>query len=191
MKQRACWIASLLLLAGCGNFGKVDQGRVVEYDRARGLATLIRDSNDKEPGKPKYDVLPPIIVRIPANPHEMGPVPEPGRLMRLDRESRQAILFDPAGQTFKSVPYREIERHENVFRDDARVARSRFPVVNREKKTITVYLRSQRELVTFSVADEYLALPDSTLKTGDEVRYYYKDPAQALRLMNLTKSDLT
>jgi hypothetical protein len=33
-------------------------------------------------------------------------------------------------------------------------------------------------------------MPDDTWKIGDEVRYYYKDPAQALRLMNVTRTDL-
>ena len=48
---------------------------------------------------------------------------------------------------------------------------------------MTIYSRRKKILLTFAVPDEYLALPDDTWKSGDEVRYYYKQPGQALRLM--------
>jgi hypothetical protein len=35
-----------------------------------------------------------------------------------------------------------------------------------------------------------LAMPAGTWRAGDVVRYYYKDPARALRLMNVTATDL-
>jgi hypothetical protein len=34
-------------------------------------------------------------------------------------------------------------------------------------------------------------MPADTWRAGDVVRYYYKDPAQALRLMNVTRTDLS
>jgi hypothetical protein len=33
-------------------------------------------------------------------------------------------------------------------------------------------------------------MPADTWKTGDEIRYYFRDPAQALRMMNVTRTDL-
>jgi hypothetical protein len=45
-------------------------------------------------------------------------------------------------------------------------------------------------LITFPVSDELLAMPVETWRSGDVVRYYYKDPAHALRLMNVTQTDL-
>ena len=45
-------------------------------------------------------------------------------------------------------------------------------------------------LVTFSVPEEYLALPANTWEAGDEVRIYYKEPGKAARFMNITKTDI-
>jgi len=180
-----------ILALGCGGFGKVNQGRVIEFDRQKGLVTLIQDSNYRVPGKPRYDVLPPVTIRIPVDPKQMGPAPEAGKRMLLDTDNNKMVFYDLATRSFRTVQFSLIERHTNVFRDDARVASLRFPAVNREKKTITLYSARLRELVTLSVPEEYLALPEDTWRPGDEVRCYYKDPGQALRLMNITKTDIS
>jgi uncharacterized membrane protein YfcA len=54
-KGRTELLAGLPLAAtlGCGSFGRVEQGRVIHYDRDKGVVTLIRDSNYKEPGQPR------------------------------------------------------------------------------------------------------------------------------------------
>jgi len=64
-------------------------------------------------------------------------------------------------------------------------------VVDRVRKTITLYAAKDRTLITFGVSDDLLAMPADTWRAGDVVRYYYKDPAQALRLMNVTRTDLS
>ena len=66
-----------------------------------------------------------------------------------------------------------------------------FPVIDRPNKAITVYVPEEKKLVKFTVQDEYLALPDDIWKLGDEIRYYYKQPGQALRMMNVTTTDVT
>ena len=38
-------ILLLTFIIGCKEFGKVDQGRVVAYDKEKGLCTLIRDTS--------------------------------------------------------------------------------------------------------------------------------------------------
>jgi hypothetical protein len=182
---------SLLFVLGCGgDFGMVNQGRVIEYDREKGIVTYIRDTNYMEPGRPQYDLLPPVSVRIPTVSAEMGPEPEAGKRMKLDTEKRQIVIFDTRSQDFRTIEYTLIDQQEGVFRSDARVESVKFPVVDREKKTITVYSARQRILTTYSVPDEFFALPDNTWKAGDEIRYYYKDPEQALRMMNVTKTDI-
>jgi hypothetical protein len=185
-------LASLLcftLLLGC-NFGEVNQGRVIEYDQAKGEVTYIRDSNYMEPGNPKYDILPPVTVKIPVDPKEMGPEPEAGKRMLLDYQNRKIVIYDTVSQDFLTINYTLIEQVDGVFRDDPRVSGKDFPIVDREKKTITVYSPRQHELVTFSVPDEFFQRPDNTWKAGDEIRYYYKDPDQSLRMMNVTKTDI-
>ena len=49
---------------------------------------------------------------------------------------------------------------------------------------------AERTLITFRAPDELLSLPADTWRSGDVIRYYYKQPDQALRLMNVTKTDL-
>jgi hypothetical protein len=181
---------SMLFVIGCGDFGMVNQGRVIDYNKETGVVTYIRDTNYMEPGKPKYDLLPPVSVRVPVDPKEMGPELEAGKRMLLDTEKRQIVIYDISAQDFRTINYTLIDQQEKVSRDDSRVAGVKFPVVDREKKTISVYSGRQRVLTTFSVPDEFFALPDTTWKAGDEVRYYYKDPDQALRMMNVTKTDI-
>ncbi len=142
MKILALLTASLAL-AACGRFGTVNQGRVVAFDRAQGLVTLISDSNYRDPAHPRFDRLPPVTIHVPADRNEMGPEPQPGLLLSLDCAHRGAVLFDPATQSLRTLP---------------------------------------------CDSPEYRNLPSEARRFGDEIRYYYKDPAVALRLMNVTKT---
>ena len=195
MQARRWWMTlvaglALVWLWGCGGFGQVNQGRVVAYEPEKGLLTLILDSNYREPGNPRYDVLPPVTVRVPEDPGAMGTAPDAGGLMELEVRNRRVVIFDAASQSLKTISCELLESREGGSGNDPRVAGVRFPVVDRAKRTVTVYLPSERRLVTFSVPEEYLALPESTWVAGDEVRYYFKDPGQALRLMNITKTEI-
>lgn len=187
---RVGFFASLAVFAGCGGFGQVNQGQVIGYQRSTGLITLIGDSNYRNPASPRFDVLPPVSIRIPKNPEEMGPEPAAGKLLGIDYANRRAIVFDAATQAMRTVPYTLISQENNVYPNDARVSHTKFPVVDRARNTIGVYSARDHKLVVFAVPGEYSAMPDDTWKIGDEVRYYYKDPAQALRLMNVTRTDV-
>ncbi len=180
--------ACLLLSIGCGQFGKVSQGRVIEYDSAKGLATLISQSEGQDPSAPKYGVLPPITIQVPDNPKQMGPAPQTGKLMFLDSRNRKVVIFDTRVQSFRELEYRLVAQRDNVFADDPAIKGRGFPQVDRTGKTVTAYSSEKRQLVTFAVPDEYIELPADTWRTGDEIRYYYKDPRKALRLMNVTKT---
>jgi Domain of unknown function (DUF4881) len=187
-------LAALGFATGCANSGsvagKVEQGRAIAFDKQKGVVTLILDSAPKS-DQPKYDVLPPVTVKLPVDPNETGPAPEAGKLLSFDTKQRTVVFFDPASATVKTVSYQPVEEQNDVSRDDPRVAKMKFPAVDRQKKTVTIYSRRKKLLLTFAVPDEYLALPDDTWKSGDEIRYYYKQPGQALRLMNVSKTDLT
>ena len=74
-----------LLLAGCGEFGEVEQGIVVASDGTR--LTMVLDSN---PGDAKYDRVPPIVVAIPEDESQMGPAPQAGGLIALDTATGRA-----------------------------------------------------------------------------------------------------
>ena len=65
-----------------------------------------------------------------------------------------------------------------------------LPAVDKDKKTVTVYSGSQKLLVTFIVPDQYLSLPASAWDAGDIVRIYFKDDGKALRVMNVSKTNI-
>jgi len=177
-----------ILLLGCGDTGKVDQGRVVAFDKAKWTVTIIRDKG--EPGKPDYSVLPPVTYSLPKNPSEMGPEPKAGMRMSLDTAKKVITIFDPSTQGFKKIDYTLIDQKENVEKTDPLVADKKFPVIDQAKKAITVYSGRQKILTTFTPPEEYFALPANTWDAGDEVRIYYKEPGQARRFMNVTKTDI-
>ncbi|MBM4283883.1 MAG: DUF4881 domain-containing protein [Deltaproteobacteria bacterium] len=194
MAKRYTWLSFLIILPaalilGCAELGKVDQGRVVEFDSAKGIVTLIQDKR-AEPGNPDYNTLPPHVYRIPEDPYEMGPEPKAGRRMKLDTKAKVITIFDPKTQAFQEILYTLIDQREGVPMTSPLVARKEFPLIDKEKKTITIYSSRQRVLVTFTVPEEFMALPREAWEAGDEVRVYYKEEGKALRLMNITQTDI-
>lgn len=178
-----------LLLGSCGELGEVDQGRVVAFDPVKREVTIIQDKR-AEPGNPDYNTLPPHVYKLPDDPMEVGPLPKAGKRMKLDVKNRVITIFDPATQNFKDIQFTLIDQKENVPKDSPLVVGKNFPIVDRTKKTITIYSGRQRLLVTFTVPDEYFALPDDTWEAGDEVRIYYHKPGVAQRFMNITRTDI-
>ena len=181
--------APVLFSLGCSDFGKVDQGRVIAFDNQQGLVTVILDSAATTK-KPKYDVLPPVTVKIPADPDEMGPHPAAGKRLLFDPSSKKIVFFDTAAGTIKTVTFTPLMEAADVGKDDPRVKGIKFPVIDRQNKAITIYSSRDKKLVKFTLADEYFALPDDTWQAGDDVRYYFKQPGQALRMMNVTATNV-
>ena len=187
-------IVPLALIAGC-EYGKVDQGRVIKLDRDKGTVTLIRDlRNDSQ--NPDYSHLPALTYALPKDPHEMGPEPKAGLRMKLDTKKNQIVIYDPAGQNFKTLSYTLIDQKEGVEKTDPLVfdvptnKAKKFPAVDKDKKTITIYSGRQKIVTTFSLPEEYFNLPESTWDAGDEVRIYYKEEGKSLRFMNVSKTDI-
>jgi hypothetical protein len=172
--------AATLAAIGCQVNGKVEQGRVIAYDKQTKRATLIREAKDSP-----YGALPPITVRAPVNPDEMGPAPTAGKLVLLDTKAKQLVMYDPAAGQFRTISYSAVKEQHNVAKSPGP------PKIDRAAKTITIYSVDVHTLLTFAASDELLAMPADTWKFGDVVRYYYKDPEQALRMMNVSKADLT
>jgi hypothetical protein len=115
----------------------------------------------------------------------MGPAPAAGGLLLLDSKNRRIVIYDRATQAFRTIQYTPLAERRNVAKSPG------APVVDRAGKTITIYSPKDRSLITFAASAELLAMPADTWRAGDVVRYYYKDPAQALRFMNVTKTDLS
>jgi hypothetical protein len=182
-------LCSVAWAVGCSETGKVDQGRVIAFDKERGTVTLIRDLSTQR-DKPDYSCLPPFTYEIPKDGREMGPAPRAGKRMRLDIAGRQIVIFDSGEGNFKSIPYTLVEQKEKVVKGDPLVAGKEFPAVDSANKIITIYSGRQEVLVTFRLPDEYFELPPDTWTAGDEVRVYYKEPGKAVRLMNISQTDI-
>jgi hypothetical protein len=175
--------AAALFFSGCGGYGKVEQGRVVSFDRQSGQVILIRDSLSGRTDKPQYDALPPLVVKAPADPAEMGPEPAAGKLMRVDAKQREILVFDAAAGGFSRLSYQLVDSRPAAKGEG-------LPAIDRERKTITIYCAAEKMAITFAASDDLLAMPADTWRSGDEVRYYYKEPGIALRMMNVSKTDL-
>jgi hypothetical protein len=195
MKKYRLWLIVLPivmiapLLIGCAELGDVDQGRVVAYDPAKKLVTIIQDKK-AEPGRPDYNTLPPHAYTMPADEAEIGAVPKPGKRMNLDTKSNTITIFDAAANDFKKIPITVLDEQKDISRDNPKVKDQKFPMVDKDKKKITVYSGRQKILLTFSVPEEFFALPDDTWEAGDEVRIYFHKPGVAQRFMNISKTDI-
>jgi hypothetical protein len=83
-----------------------------------------------------------------------------------------------------------VDKLDPLVYDAAAKAAKKFPVVDREKKAVTLYSGRQKLFVVFTMPDEYFAMPDSAWDAGDEVRIYYKQEGKAIRFMNISKTDI-
>jgi hypothetical protein len=179
----------LVFLIGCTEGGKVDQGRVVAFDKDKKLVTIIRDKKI-DTLNPDYTYLPPLTYALPDDPEETGPLPKAGARMKLDADKNQITIFDAKSQNFKTIDFKPIEKKTGVEKEDPLVKGKTFPVVDKQKKTVTIYSGRQKIYETINLPDEYFQLPDSTWDAGDEVRIYYKKDGKSDRFMNITQTDI-
>jgi hypothetical protein len=187
-------LALVFITAGCSDFGKVDQGRVVAYDKEQKIVTIIKDKS-VDPKKPDYSVLPPVTYKMPDDPGETGPEPKAGYRMKLDLEKKQVVIFMPKINNFVTVGYnlieqKEVAQNDPLIFDKETNKQKKFPVIDQQNRTISIYSKRQKTYVVISVSDDYFALPPETWDSGDEVRIYYKEPGKALRFMNISKTDI-
>jgi hypothetical protein len=129
-------ILPIALALGCGELGKVEQGRVIAFDKAKETVTLIVDTKH-DTANPDYSGAP-LTFSLPKDPMERGEDPKAGLRMKLDTKTREIIIYDPASQGIKKITYTLIDQKENVAKDSPLVAGKKFPMVDKEKKAITV-----------------------------------------------------
>jgi len=185
----------MAVLAGCDEFGKVDQGRTIAYDKANKTISIIRDKSP-DPKTPDYSALPPVTYRLPDDPAEMGPEPEAGKRMKLDLDKKQITIFDPNINNFSIIDYSVVEQKDIIDPNDPALSDpvtkepKPFPLMDEARKTITIFSKRQNVLLTFVVPEPYTAYPPDTWKSGDDVRIYYKEEGRAERFMNISKTDI-
>jgi hypothetical protein len=196
VKKNSWWmglvIVGLLMIIGCGGKEKTDQGRVVAFDKAKRTITLIRDKKTNTQN-PDYTHLPPITYLLLKDFLGIEPELKVGLRMKLDTEKNQVLIYDPTSQNFQTIDYTVLDKKERIAIDNPLVFDmdnknpKEFPIIDRERKMITVYSRRQRILTTFTLPEAYFALPEYTWNAGDEVRVFYKEEGKALRFINITR----
>ena len=184
----------VVFLAGCVDYGKVDQGRTVAIDKEKKLITMIPNMST-DPAKGDFK-LPAITFTYPTDPKDMGQEPKAGLRMKLDTDKGEIVLYDPKKQNFETIPIQIVDKqqgidskHPLVF-DATTEKAKKFPVVDKDKKLVTIYSGSQKMLVSFIPPEEYLALPASAWDAGDIVRIYFKTEGTALRVMNVSTTNI-
>jgi len=187
-----------LTLAGCGEYGNVEQGRTIAFDAAKKEVTIIKDAGIDD-RHPQYTVLPPHKFLLPTDPAEVGPLPKAGLRVQINLEDKKLIMLDPATQTFEEIAFEMVANHEKVSLErkhplvfDAATNKARpFPKVDKEASTVTIYSRRQGTLSTIKVPPAVLEkYTEAQLDAGDEVRIYYRDPGKALRFMNVSQTNI-
>lgn len=190
-----------LSLAACGEYGKVEQGRTVAFDKTTDPPTawIIQDSGIED-RNPHYDVLPAHPFQAPKDPGEMGAEPFAALRVKLDVENKIITMYNPSAKQFDKLPFEvvkddqgvSVRRKHPLVWDGTTGKEKQFPVINEAEKTITIYSRRQERLTTIKLsADDFGKYKGTEWDAGDEVRVYYKEPGKALRFMNITKTDFT
>lgn len=180
---------------GCDEYGKVDQGRVIAFDKDKQTVTVIEDKN-MDSQNPDYAILPPHTYTMPTDPAERGADPKIGLRMKIDADAKIIKIFNPNTQVIEDLPITIIDAQKDIAKDHPLVfdkgenKAKKFPVVDKDKKDITIYSGRQKLLVTFSVPEEYFNFPEYTWDAGDEVRIYWKEKGKAIRFMNISKTDI-
>ena len=188
-----------LVLAGCGDYGTVEQGRTVAFDKAKGVISIIKDTGIVD-RNPQYTVLPAHDFILPTDPAERGADPSVGLRMRIDVEKKTITMYNPGKKEFDVIAVEVVANHQNVdlrrrhplVWDAATNKAIKFPKVNATDRTVEIYSRRQRMVTTIKLADaDFNRYKEQDWDAGDEVRLYYKKDGVALRFMNVTKTDVT
>lgn len=174
-------------LAAC-DFGQVDQGRCVAFDAKERVMTLIQDvKHDQQ--NPEYSGVA-VAFKLPTDPAEMGPEPTAGGRLKLDVEKSMVIIFNPNTKVIENIAVKMLDVQRNIGPNHPLVKGKAFPIIDMEKGTITEFSRRQKILCTFQITPEQMAFPPATWEAGNEMRVYFKKPGQALRVMNISKTNI-
>ncbi len=139
-------------------------GRCVAFDQAKNTITVIKDVNNNK-ANPNFQ-LPPVTYMLPggAEPVKFG------KRINLDTKENKMKYFDDASNSFKIIDFTLIEKKEAVEPNDVLVANSKFPVINKEKKTVSIYSKRQKVLTVISVSADAAGLSENIYDSGDDLK---------------------
>jgi hypothetical protein len=137
-------LAVMLAATGCNDFGRVDQGRVIAYDKNENTIVMIRDKSP-DSKTPDYTDLPPVSFKLPDDPHETGPEPRAGKMIKIDPDKNEAVIFvegsnDIETVSFNVVEQKKVEPKDPLITDPETRKMRNFPMIDQQTRTISVYV---------------------------------------------------
>ncbi|KAF4530553.1 hypothetical protein B566_EDAN018681 [Ephemera danica] len=165
-----------LLFAGCGDYGKVEQGRTVAFDKDKNTVTFIKDAGIED-NNPHYTVLPALVFILPIDPAERGQDPKPGLRMKIDTDKKIITMYNPNTKAFEDIPFEITANHKGVDVDqkhplvfDERTNKAiSFPKVEEASRTVQIYSRRQKMLTTIKLAEaDFKRYTEKDWDAGDE-----------------------
>ncbi|MCD7984271.1 MAG: DUF4881 domain-containing protein [Desulfovibrio sp.] len=183
-------LALSFALAACDFDGGVEQGRCVAFDPTAKTLTIVVDVTHDQ-FNPHYSggVH---TYKLPPEARDMGPVPTVGGRLMVDLEKSSLLLYDPASKSVKELSVQFTDVEKNIGAKHPKVAGKTFPIVDKEKESVTIYSSRLEALITFKVPAPALDLPPYTWTAGDEMRIAFRnsDKGQAIRIMNVSKTNI-
>ncbi|CAK7052437.1 MAG: hypothetical protein DESF_02206 [Desulfovibrio sp.] len=177
-------------LTACNFEGGVEQGRCVAYNPEAKTLTIVVDVTHDQ-FNPHYSggVH---TFKLPTIANEMGPPPEVGGRLMIDLEKNMVLVFDPESKNVREIPVQFMDVEKNIRPKHPKVAGKTFPVIDKEQQTVTVYSNRLSSLITFKVPAGDIDLPPYVWTAGNEMRIAYRnaDKNQAIRIMNVTKTNI-
>jgi hypothetical protein len=187
------------MLAGCGEHGKVEQGRTVAFDKEKSQVTIIVDDNIDPKKPPNYATRPVHVYTLPAVGPERGADPVPALRMNLNVENKTITMYNPQTKALETLSFEVVEDHKDVdvrrqnplVYDRATRKAISFPKIDEANRVLTLYSPRQLRLTSIKLSEaDFAKYKGKDWDVGDEVRIYYKEQGKALRFMNITKTNI-
>ena len=107
------------------------------FDPAAKTLTIVVDvTHDQSAPHYSGDVH---TFKLPAEARDMGPAPTVGGRLMIELEKSALLLYDPDSKSIKELPVQFTDVEKNISAKHPKVAGKTFPVVDKEKQTVTVY----------------------------------------------------
>ena len=182
-------LVSCLGLTAC-EFGQVEQGRCVAYNPETKTMLVVLDVKHDQ-RNPEYSGGIHEYM-MPSDPAEIGPLPKPGGRVMFDIDKSTVTLYNAETKSLEVLNVKFTDVEKNIKRTHPKVRGKKFPIIDKEKMTVTEYSARLQALVTFQIPADKLDVDPDTWEAGDEVRVYYKENAKhpALRYMNTSHPHL-
>ena len=181
---------SVALLTGCNFDGGVEQGRCVAFDATAKTLTIVVDVTHDQ-FNPHYSGGT-HTFKLPVESKDMGPTPSVGGRLMIDLVKNTVLIYDQKTSSVRELAVQFTDVEKNVGSNHPKVKGKTFPIIDKEQQTVTVYSGRQKSLITFKIPAEAQDYPAYVWTAGDEMRIAYRnaDKAQAMRIMNVSKTNI-